>query len=318
MGHVKEEAIERGTVYPVANEQSLAKEAWPDGDPVMVGQFIHFGGEYPTNEHPHTCKTYWRIPVHGNDDIGAGQNIRFKAWRPYMTKAGELIHCQADWHDRILDFCRDIERVWLHYWQLDALAYLVVPDEDRKATAAKIRKHNQRLGAGEPKITYTTFPLKSGGAIFLHDDPDYLGGDELPTDREELFDLVTTWAMPPKGKRSGHGLGSWAKNGAKVTPEDVPEKTEEENGKSGKESGGQQPKVKGYIYGQERWTVFKLISESLEVDCNPKRQTVTPGFKSWDLVELLEAAQIDYGIEGDVLTKPPVTEPDPEPAPLNL
>ena len=317
MGHYKEVAIDRGYFSPVANTEPLPNEFWRDRDPVMVGQFIQIGGEYPANEHAHECETYWRAAVGENNDVLGVHSFTAKAWRRIITKAGKVIYCEACWHERTIELSRQISRVSLHYWSLDALAYVEIADENRLKTADRICHENKARrdrGKGEREITYTTFPKESGGVIFLHDDPDYLGGDMLPSDRGELVELVATWAMPPKGKRSGHGLEAWAKNGAKVTQAEVePETAEEETGKSGKVTGGgQKPPVKGYIYGLGRWEVFKLIAESLEIEFNPKGQKIPPGFKSWELVDLLEAAGKDYATEGDVLTKPPA-DPGREP-----
>jgi hypothetical protein len=261
---------------------------------VMVGEFSHFGGKYPNHEEPHQHRAYWRAKITNNYVTGLAK-VQYKLWRHIKTKNGELIHCPACLHGRYIEFCERIEAISHHYLRLDTLAYLAVPNRDRDKTAAKIRKYNSRVAIHSDLITFVTFPLQGGTTIFLHDDPDYLGGEELPSERKALFELVMDWAQPPKGKRAGHGLKAWSEKGPKSARPEETQQTEQPGGGQGKG-----PKI-GYVWGSDYWLVMKLITEYLDTDENanglkiPEKELPVSKF-----LELLNLAGVDYALEGDI------------------
>lgn len=186
----------------------LARDFWPDKDPVLTVRFSHFSGSYPNKTHSHTCKSYWVASGQGNQ-VTKIAYVNFSLWREVITKEGERLYCPACWHERVVGFCRQIEKATQRYTDLTALAYVQMSEAEYKTQAATIRKHNQRAREnGRAETTAVQFPTAEG-VTMLHDAPDWLGGDKLPNDRRELFNLVEKWANTPKGKRAGRGLATW-------------------------------------------------------------------------------------------------------------
>jgi hypothetical protein len=289
MGNLADQLVEQQGVR--------ADDFWPDHDTVMVAEFDHFEGRYPTTEESHTHRAYWRGKI-VNDHLESLAKVEYQLWRHIVTKKGESIHCPACLHDRIAGFCGDIEKISRYYLHPDGIQYLIAPDNERTKISNRIRQHNSRAKDNDDLITAITFPLQSGKVVFLHDSPEYLGGELLPTDRAKLFDLVTDWAQPPKGKRAGHGIKKWIKEGPKSKRNKEPEPTKPKN------AGDKKAKV-GYFYGADYWLVMKLITENIGTTENSNGLKLPHGaLHVSEFKKMLDAANVDYAIEGDINLDP--------------
>lgn len=315
MGIVKETLVNtRG--------RSLPEQFFPDREPVMAVQFSHLDGKHPRNEHLHTCRSYWRVKVI-NGHVRAAAPVTYDCWRHVMTKKGLLIHCEACLHERIVGFCREIEQVSLHYFDFADLRFMSVNnDAERKKVAGRIRQYNSRREEGVQQICFTTFPLENGRTIFLHDCPDYLEGFTLPTEKAELFHLMEEWSYTPIGKRAGHSLKKWAKDGPKVKKAKGEKSSAEDSATEPKPAGGGKQRV-GYFYGASWWLLCKLMTELMDHEANAKGMKFEIGdISSKEFMDMLEDANIDYSILGDVSEteeqKGDGSEPVPENSQLRL
>lgn len=288
-------------------------DIWQGRDAVMVAEFSHFNGRYPTTEERHTHRAYWRGKF-VNDHLESLARVEYQLWRPVITKKGELIHCPACLHDRRSGFCNDIEKITRHYLNPADIRYQIFPNSERTKIGNRIRQYNKRAKEGAELINHVTFPLESGQVVFLHDAPNYLGGELLPTDRTDLFDLVTNWAQPPKGKRAGHGIKKWAKDGPRYKPKKCKEceekcECEQEPKKTKPKKGDGKPNRIGYFYGADYWLVMKLITENIGTVENSDGLKLPHGaLHATEFKELLDAANIDYAIEGNINLEPPGQE----------
>lgn len=273
-------------------------------EPVMVATFSHFEGEYP--EEPDTRRECGEYTVGGGrgDAVTSLKRAVFELWRPVLFKKRGVVVCEHCIHQRILGFCNDIERVSTHYGQLQALRYLTVKTGDYPTLAGRIRKRNQRH---EKQVTYTSFPLKTGYTVVLHDAPAWLGGAQLPAERAALYTLVSAWYEPPKGKRSAHGLSTWAKLGPGGEPLETKSKKKrgrkEEDGAPAASAGGS---FKFWIRARYGY-VARLVAEHLGE--SPGRRGMKLDMAREELFSLLDAAGIEYFVEGDVAVSTPDLKP---------
>lgn len=253
---------------------------------VMVANFSKFSGFYPQHNHHKNCKTSWMASGQG-DTVHSFAPITFSLWRGYTMDSGMLMppceHCR---HERIIDFCKRIETASELYRDKNEMRYSDLSEADAGKLADRLRKRRSR---GDD-VLYTTFPHELGTAV-LHDADD-IPGTELPTDRSELYNLVSGWVLStPKGKRAGHGLGTWGKS---------PQRSGKPTG--GNEEGqGDATEGKGKrfkIIGKDFSKVGYMLSCYLDTTYNPKGMKVN--VKVDDFVKFLDEAEIDFAIEGDV------------------
>ena len=267
----------------------LARLIFQDETAVMVAAFSHFSGSYPQVKHERTCETYWVAAGVGNQ-VKSFAPVRFTLWRPYQMKGGDVVvacpHCQ---HERVLDFCQKIEKASeLYTYSLD-MRYTIQPTKEATKLMEKIKKRNQR-GAF---INAVTFPLEGGKTAVLHDATD-IEGEELPSDRAALYDLVKSWVLAtPKGKRAGHGLGTWGRSSApKEQKQDGAETAV--SAKEDKSPTGKHWRLIGRNFGQ----VAMKLSAWLEEDVTVKGAKLA--LDVGEFIAFLENAGIDYAIDGNV------------------
>lgn len=273
----------RGEKSPAAEllEQATGKTA------VMVGSFSHFDGRYPEPGHQRTCKTHWVISGQG-DKANSISPVNFSLWRGYAMQGGELVpaceHCR---HNRVMSFCKRIERASQQYADRNLMRWLELPEKEARAIQERLRKRNQR--SDDTPINFTTFPLEGGRVVLLHDAKD-IDGQPLPIDRGELYDLVAGWALAtPKGKRAGHGLGKWGVVDARqeAAEKDAGEKKEEK------------PQGKGWrLIGKEYGRFATMLGAHLDLDIGAKGAKLDLDLT--ELLEFLEEFGIDYATEGQL------------------
>lgn len=268
----------------------------------MVATFSHFAGDYPESPGPHECFSHWKAKTDGDRVMGVA-SVPYKLWRPYVTKSGRSYYCPACWHDRVLTFCQDIERLSLNYRRRDDLRYVAVKNGDVAKTQERIKKHNQR-NQDRPILRFL-FPL-ANETVFLHDAGDELGGDVLPADRHVLFALVETWAKTPKGKRAGRGLKLADRRPAATSAGD---QDQDQVGQ------GDKPAANGCVMGGDYDTLRDLLREEFGVTSTKR------GAKfDIDLAEFLAALgnwRIDYAYQVDGEPVPDKVLKDQDPNTLN-
>lgn len=288
MGYVKELALEQGIDYRDRGEAFFGPGATmviPEPPPKEAS---HVTGEYPQHKQAHKCRSYWRAPFDATGEVTGIYKVRYEAWRQVPLKNGGTLHCSACWHERVVGFARHIERISLFYMSWERLRYLTIPTSEYRKLTARIKKHNQRLEGGG-QVNYASFAQRSEKTVILHDAPEYLGGDVLPSDRPRLYALVATWAATPKGKRAGRGLSSWG-----IVKSDDDEKDE---GKGGGRDDGERKKHVGYIYGARYGVISMAVAKYLDIDPHGKA-TKTPGLKVGELIDLLDTMGREYEIDG--------------------
>lgn len=274
----------KNLLFPHA--QSLAGDFWPDQQPVMVGSFSHFAGDYPNPDHKRTCKTRWVISGEGQTAVKFAP-VDFSQWRGYATKAGHYMpacpHCQ---HERIMDFSQRIEKASGNYAGANLMRWAELPNSEVKSITAKLRKRRER---GDLATNYTTFPLNVKQTILLHDAGD-IDGRELPTDRAGLYNLVSQWVLnTPKGKRAGHGLMTWGK----LSGDD--NQNEDDAGEAAPAAGGDKPK-RWRIIGLDYLKALNVMAGYL--DENPTVKGLKFKVDIGDVLKCLDAAGLDYAIDG--------------------
>ena len=118
-----------------------------------------------------------------------------------------------------------------------------------------------------------------------------MSGQELPTDRAGLYDLVGQWVLNThKGKRAGHGLLTWGKINARNNTEAEPTSDDEP-----KTAGGETPK-RWRIIGADYLKVSSLIAGYL--DETPTAKGLRFKVDVGDMLKFLDAAGVDYAIDG--------------------
>lgn len=277
----------KNLLFPHAG--SLAGDLWPDQQPVMVGNFSHFSGNYPDPDHNRTCKTRWVISGEGHTAEKFAP-VDFSQWRGYVTKAGHYMpacpHCQ---HERVIETCQRIEKASEHYAGANLMRWAELPNSEAKSIMAKLRKRRER---GDVATNYTTFPLNAKKTILIHDAGD-MGGQELPTDRAGLYDLVGQWVLStPKGKRAGHGLLTWGKINTRNNTEDEPTGDDEP-----KTAGGETPK-RWRIIGTDYLKALNAVAGYL--DEKPTVKGLKLNVDIGDVLKCLDAAGLDYAIDGEL------------------
>ena len=281
-------AIKQAYYKQIQNQQherpGLAREIFQN-DAIMVVAFSHFGGQYPQHDHKKTCKTYWSISGRGHK---AEKVAPFEQplWRGYTMDSGMLEppceHCR---NERVLSFCKKIERAANVYKGENLMRYQVMSEKEAKKTADRIRKRNQR--SDEVYTFYTTFPLENS-VIFLHDASD-IDGTALPTDRAALYDLVGGWVLnTPKGKRAGHGLGTWG-----IIPAEIDQERDKKKGK-GKQDQDQAAGERWRIIGQNYGKL--ALSLSAHLDERIPASGAKLDLDLSELIDLLDKQNIDWTV----------------------
>ena len=147
-------------------------------------------------------------------------------------------------------------------------------------------------------VTYTSFPLPAGKTAVLHDAPDWLGGEALPADRAQLYELISQWTdHTPKGKRAGRGLKSWGL----IVPDKAQEAADEdtaENGPKPKPGQTKEKPAKWRIIGKGYGRIAMLLEATQDLKANNKR--IDLNLPVNDFLDLLDRRGIDYALEGDV------------------
>lgn len=318
-----EHVCERRQQWAITKSKEIQKTATDDLlrqatglEPVMVGKFSHFDGEYPEGtEKGHVCRSHWVAKGQG-EQITSLARVRFELWRPLVTRSGEILHCQQCEHERIQAFCELIERVSLYYEQAEHLRYLIVNSRDYSKLAAALRQERKRYNND---VTLTSFPIETGLTLILHDAASLEWSQSamqrkwvrrllteskaLPTDRAELYKLFSIWHRPPKGKRSGHGLETWSREGPSgMRPEG--EGAEQKNGKGRK---GQRTKPAGKqatghyrIVGINYGYVMRLIARLIGRAPSAQGMRFNGELDTADFLNLLDATGLAYSIEGEL------------------
>lgn len=97
---------------------------------------------------------------------------RYEAWRHVPLKNGGTLHCGMCWHERVLGFCKEMERINLFYLDWEKLRYTIVTGDVYSNLQARKRMHNKRARErSEPEINIVAFPENTGRIIVLHDAP---------------------------------------------------------------------------------------------------------------------------------------------------
>lgn len=267
--------------------------------PVMLARCAHFSGDYPNIDHERTCKTRWMASgevADGAARITAVGRVHFQQWRGYQTKRGGHVaacpHCQDA---RIRDYCEKIEKAATLYSELGMLRWMAISEEEAKRNGARIRKHNERNGR-DMLLQYTTFPLRDDGrVVFLHDAAGFFGGEKLPSDRTALYYLVSKWALQtPKGKRAGHGLGTWGMPPAAA--EDGQDDQKRQDGQGGGQDGQKRRRPTFRLLGENYGRMLTLLGAYLEEEL--RGRAVSLDIDAQRFIDFLEEAGIDYAIDG--------------------
>ena len=203
---------------------SLADEAFSKvgKTAVMVASFSHFSGAYPPSPF-HTCGAHAQLQ-HVAADKTKVTRWTPKLWRDRDMGAFTAKACPACYHDRVYRFCRQIEEESLQFAD-GHLGLRIKRFEDAqhfRKFAGRVRQWRKR---DDENGRFIAFPQQLGDYVVIHDVPEREGGEQLPTARPELYDLVASIANTPKGVRVS-SVGGWGGNYAKTRGDSKQEEPE--------------------------------------------------------------------------------------------
>jgi len=244
MGIYKDQAIEQGYFNPTfADEKSLAKEAWPDHDPVMVA---------PEQLWPKLRKCTC------DNGYTSGWVMTLRAAESNLSPIPERNwrECDGCYDKRVLRQARQME----FEAGRQPLKVIELPDKDTLSRlTAKWRQWKIRK---DVTVAFRAYPQEDGSIRVIHDqvgEP----GEPAPTDRDQLIDFVRDLAMTPEGRRvsSSQGWGGdWqgAKGDGRV----------KEAIRRGEDPG---PTIQ--IWGEKDH--IRKVADALEIDLNKRRRGST-------------------------------------------
>lgn len=188
---------------------SLPGEIWPDHEPVMVAEVGNPFGEFGEMA-LHECKTWFetygaRLRPKGTRLVRTDNH-----WRKFKMKNGRhYLYCPGCYEKRVRRIINQVVDEAMRY-----------PAYRQPLTISHIDKETAKKAIGRWKgrgeeYAYKMLPQWDGQVVLIHNQPDDLKGDPIPTTRKELFDLFynNEWCRTPEGRRidgSKHFGGNFA------------------------------------------------------------------------------------------------------------
>jgi len=258
--------------------------------PLKLSQW--FTGDWPTFEGERTCKTHWQAKAQHMTIVSAAPQP-WDNWRGFTTRKGIKVdacpHCR---HERALDFCRRIERAANDTYAFEnQMRYATMSNADAKRMTGRLRKRNQR--GEDVAINLTTFPLGANKTIVLHDATD-IDGAPLPSDRGALFTLIEAWALAtPKGRRAGHGLGTWGRP-TRTNDSEEDSHTVKCNDQREQRNPSGQWWIRGVEWGKALQAIEAYSGETLNYTGNELQ------LDALGVLQALDAKGVAYELVGDV------------------
>ena len=262
--------------------ESLASELFGQ-EAVMVAPTTRFSGVYPQNE-GHTCKTGARV-----SETSKGVSITqltADLWRMRLIGGMIVNRCEGCYQKRVWRLCKQIEDQTLSY-PIDGDMPLYISEiENPHTLAGRVRTWRKRHGLD---IAYAVYPTRQGTFV-IHDCPEKLGGDMMPTTREKLYQLMNFLADTPDGHRINTSNG-WGRSYAGIRG-DGRKKGYSEPEEAPQEPETTQERIKIAVKDVSRlkWAIYTAYG--VEIRKRDKVDTLTIE----DVILCLEATQTEYGI----------------------
>jgi hypothetical protein len=189
----------------IEKAKNNAEGIWPGREPVMVAPAIEDTfGEF-AGRADHICRTWFETYGNQAGPQGTALTRTGHHWRQGKQREGHpVMYCQGCYEKRVRRIVNQVVYEAKN-WRCDLYISRMM-HSDAKRAIARCKQQDKR-NAKDKKATTTVYkllPQRMGffcDTALIHNRPQDIGGEPIPTTRIELFDLLSEYCQTPDGKR---------------------------------------------------------------------------------------------------------------------